>query len=766
MQAIIYKELRELAVWALLCLVGIIISTFAVLQESFYLRPVGNIFTQELFLQMVVAPSIAALILAFRQTLPELWRDQWAFLVQRGVSMTQIFIAKVIAAAIVYGLVVLTALLIAIMCCCWNGIDRFPFEWQMLLAPIAASVGAFGFYFVAMQCVVRQAGHYVTRLLPLTLPGFLLFGVLFIHSEVNESGTSLSWITLMVSTGLFGLMAWGSFISHGDMKRTPGIASLAIGVPTYAAFVAGYSAFWLSVVVVVDVVQDEFDLKIASSVIEQTQRNALHTREDGAIFRTRITWDTDHDAVFEHAVDVDQPHFVTTTDDNSIEQLDVANVPTSISLWSYWGMSHGVEVLQRITSGGNSRRLYSETRGVVLEYSNPRNATYPERPLEERFRREPGQLVSVVTPDGFQSSTEFQDLTDGPTHRFGRLIGVLDSWRGRAGRVIARRGSMGAPATDVRMVVLFDNGLFEINFESESVTQHYAPPSGKSIRSLSALGESDVVVAFSDHSLSHYSARPVLFDTYPQNSPSAEEDTPATTSVLVPDQLKKTTTIPAEVPTFLGFDFGVTEEQHIYHSYGTFSSLDIDRVVKTDHAGKVIEVRTVDRISPALPLPACVALGITAGVAPAGPVILGGLVDATSQGIRGFGPGVVGRTLRRRPKRVALVLLVQLLPAAFAAWLAGRLAARRGRSPAVRRRWQWISLLFGPAAALTLASLHAQPVTIMCGECRRKRVIENDGCEHCGAAHRPPASDGTEIFGTMPRASGSSSSEAAAELAV
>ena len=749
MRAIIYKELRELAVWAVLCLVGIITSTFAVLQESFYLRPVANIFTQELFLQMIVAPSIAALILAFRQTLPELWRDQWAFLVQRGVSMTQIFFAKVIAATVVYGLIVLTALLMAVVCCCWNGVDRFPFEWRMLLAPLAASVGAFGFYFVAMQCVVRQAGHYVTRILPLTLPGVLLFGVVFIHSEVNESGTSLSWITLMVSTGLFGLMAWGSFISHGDIKRTPGIARLAIGVPTYAAFMAGYFAFWLSVVVVVDFLQDEFDIKIAPSLTEQTQWNHLHVAKDGRVFQSRLTRRTDHGIVFEHAVDIDQPQFVTTTNANTLTQLDEAYVPTSISLWSYLGWSQGTGVLERITSGGDDRRLYSETRGVIFKYSNPRDVSYPGRPLRERIRRQPGQLVSVVTPDGFQSSSRYLEAASGPPRRFGKLIGVLGSWRGRGDRVIARRGSTGTPVIDVRTVVLFDNGLFEINFESESVVQHYVPPSGKLIRSLSALGESEVVVAFSDNSLSHYSAKPISFDIYPDTRPKLDEDAPSTTAVLVPGKLNGTNTIPAEVQTFRGFSFGVLDAECVYHSYGALSSLDIDRIVKTDHTGTVTEVRAVNQVSPALPLPACVALIITAGLAPAGPVSLGVLADAASQSMSGFGPGIVGRTLLRSPTRTVLVLLVQFLSAWLAAWLAGRFAARRGMSRTVCRRWQWISLFWGPAAALTLASLH-----------------DNDNCEHCGAAQQAPASDGTEIIGTLPRRAGSSSSEAAAELAV
>ena len=170
----------------LLFLLGLTISTFAVLYESFYLRPVRNVFTRELFLQMIVAPSIVALVRGFRQVLPELWPDHWAFLVQRGVSTTLVFLASVSAAAIVYGLVMLTALLIAVVCCCWHGIDRFPFQWQMLLAPIGVSIGAFGFYFVVMQCVVRQAGHYVTRILPLTRSGFLIFGVVFIHAEVYE----------------------------------------------------------------------------------------------------------------------------------------------------------------------------------------------------------------------------------------------------------------------------------------------------------------------------------------------------------------------------------------------------------------------------------------------------------------------------------------------------------------------------------------------------------------------------------------------------
>jgi hypothetical protein len=161
-----------------------------------------------------------------------------------------------------------------------------------------------------------------------------------------------------------------------------------------------------------------------------------------------------------------------------------------------------------------------------------------------------------------------------------------------------------------------------------------------------------------------------------------------------------------------------------------------------------------------------VALMITAGVAPAGPVSLGVLADAASQSMSGFGPGIVGRTLLRSPTRMALVLLMQFLSAWLAAWLAGRFATRRGLSRTVRRRWQWISLLFGPAAVLTLASLHAQPVTIVCDECRRKRVIDNVKCEHCGAAQQAAASDGTEIIGTLHRTAGSSSSEAAAELAV
>jgi hypothetical protein len=56
----------------------------------------------------------------------------------------------------------------------------------MLLPSLVCSIAAFGFYFAAMQLVLREAGFFVTRLLPLVIPGLVISGVIGVTSEIDE----------------------------------------------------------------------------------------------------------------------------------------------------------------------------------------------------------------------------------------------------------------------------------------------------------------------------------------------------------------------------------------------------------------------------------------------------------------------------------------------------------------------------------------------------------------------------------------------------
>jgi hypothetical protein len=83
-----------------------------------------------------------------------------------------------------------------------------------------------------------------------------------------------------------------------------------------------------------------------------------------------------------------------------------------------------------------------------------------------------------------------------------------------------------------------------------------------------------------------------------------------------------------------------------------------------------------------------------------------------------------------------------LASAVVMAWLIGAYAPTR------RERTLWVlnALLLGPLAFLTLWSLRGLPVREKCGSCGRKRIVQRETCEHCGAAWPEAPADGTEIF--------------------
>jgi hypothetical protein len=55
-------------------------------------------------------------------------------------------------------------------------------------------------------------------------------------------------------------------------------------------------------------------------------------------------------------------------------------------------------------------------------------------------------------------------------------------------------------------------------------------------------------------------------------------------------------------------------------------------------------------------------------------------------------------------------------------------------------------LVFGPIGVLLMLALREWPARIACPGCHKPRVATRNTCEHCGAPHARPRTDGTEIF--------------------
>jgi len=84
--------------------------------------------------------------------------------------------------------------------------------------------------------------------------------------------------------------------------------------------------------------------------------------------------------------------------------------------------------------------------------------------------------------------------------------------------------------------------------------------------------------------------------------------------------------------------------------------------------------------------------------------------------------------------------VVVCLPVGY--WLTRRNALPRS----AQLGWSVFLLLFGFPGLLALLSVEEWPARAPCPNCKKRRVVSREHCEHCGAKFSPPEKRGIEIF--------------------
>lgn len=752
MKTIIWKELRENAKWGALALVATLIATvWILLYHEFESRPFPPKFLlNEFLLVTAFASSALPLLLGFTQTIPDLWRDRWAFLVQRGVSMNRIFLAKTIVAAILNVIVVGSAMAIAALWVSRGGIQRFPFEWRMLIPSLVTSIAAFGFFFAAVQVVLREAGFFVTRLLPLAIPGLVVFAAMVVTLEIDEHVPLFVWIGVILFTLMSAVGAWGVFVSHGEVRRMARVARVCIAIPNFAGL---QTALYFGLVVCFVLVHFLFDgltgYDIERLFDQEYVRHQYHVMKDGHLvrFTYRFTptsiqypqWNSKLLAV----ADLDAPDskqydsMLDPQNDDALavhkplqvlESVWLGNDNSLLSLFDYHSERH--KLLTEIR-GGEPRLnwWYSSTRGVILGYTQPVL-------VEEVW--EPARLDTVIGPDGFATRSNW------PTQRFGKLLGVAAGWRSRSRFAPLRTGFHHVTHVD-RNFLLFDHGLYELDFTNRKLKKRYTPPAGTRIRNMVPLGELFVVAVDNDelHIHSQVSERIGHNENYVHRTGAEYDVESEDVFVNLPDKFVRSIPVPAELRPFDMFLFGIVPENQaaVFHYATGFRSMDKQRIVSLDPNGRIAHMRDIPFEKPLLG--EYVVLGGFASLTPAGPVVAAGLIDAGLQEMDGLGPGLLGRQFMSDPAPSSFILCVLFASAILSARAARRSATRRGFTGRRRRVWLLIGLSLGPAGCLTLLSLYRRPARVECADCFRQRVIDR---EHCGQSFASPKQNGTEIY--------------------
>ncbi|HEY3901187.1 MAG TPA: hypothetical protein VGM54_21430 [Chthoniobacter sp.] len=232
MKAMIWKELRENARWALLAGLGLLMAELYALSMEKAL--VGNSFVAvslcgENFL-MVSAFGCAAVgaVLGALQILPELRRDQWASLLHRPIAREKILAGKMVAGLLLYAAATGIPLLASIVYLIWPGVYPAPFIPSMALPALSDGLLGLAFYVCALLVGLHPGRWLGTR-------GAIVLAAIGLLMAHLEDG----WPFLLpiIAVIVFCVAAWGAM--RNPVAQRPWFSRLAFGAAILAGVQAG-----------------------------------------------------------------------------------------------------------------------------------------------------------------------------------------------------------------------------------------------------------------------------------------------------------------------------------------------------------------------------------------------------------------------------------------------------------------------------------------------------------------------------------------------
>jgi hypothetical protein len=236
MIAIIGKEIREHLKWAVLwlVLVGLCAAATVRLQNTGDWQGAESVCSPMFIAVMTFGSAAGGLLLGLLQSLLEMRRSQWAFLVHRPLPRSRIFLAEVLGGLALYFPAMLIPLLGAALWAAAPGHIAGPFEWRMILPSIAFIVAGVVFYLAGLLTGLRPARWYGSR--GLGIGAAAVCGIFV-------SATYEFWQALLVALAgivVLGAAAWGSFLASGEYRPQPRVTRFALAVSLLAGlFTAG-----------------------------------------------------------------------------------------------------------------------------------------------------------------------------------------------------------------------------------------------------------------------------------------------------------------------------------------------------------------------------------------------------------------------------------------------------------------------------------------------------------------------------------------------
>ena len=690
LKALFWKECRENARWAVLSALALSLS----LAYAVYHEAVANAATQpgnglrlgyvweNAALVFTLGAPLVGLLLGLIQILPELRRDQWAFLVHRPASRTALFWGKALPGVSLY--LVATALPLLALAA-WDslpGHQAAPFDWRFTLGGWAAILAGLSLYFAGLTTALRPARWYGSRALPVfaALLAPLAVGVV---TELWQAAL----VCLTVTAALLAA-AWGSFLTSGQHAGQPRTARLGLGLSLLAGIATAVIG---SVILSAAVYRSLFPA--AGSPLEMTQYGVT---TDGQIFRTSYA-------------------------NSTVRYSDVQGKPLP-------------ELQERGQTGPGVQLL------TFVELLNP----WAHDPLLGHGYNSPERYVAPLQTSLYHSEDTAwfylyaQDQAVGYSLRTRRVVGYLGP-RGFAGTPEGAgrfpESFLGSEHMNNEVSLLrFAHSVAWFNTGRQEIRPLWPPSGTARIDGLCYVAQpgpggtsGDAIVVAADNRFHIFSGggSPLLTTPYAVDAahyPFVQVGTAPLTPGMMPPSPR--------------FFFWYSKDGSGAQSWAD------SKIVTLSSSGRVVQAAALPALeqTPHYQTPALI--GVLAP--PAADLIILGLALHD----RWFGYPQQQKNWNPLAHDSGLItsLLLSALVGLVAAPMGCLISRRLGDGRRGQIAWALGVFWLGGYGVLLLLALRAWPARVPCPNCGRERVVDNEACEHCGAAWARPKRDGTEIF--------------------
>jgi hypothetical protein len=236
MRALLWKEVRENLVWALLALVAV---GGGLLYGLYHTRYGGRmtfedyegmtLLRKQFLLMTTFGFPAVGLFLGFMQMLPEQKRDRWAALLHRPIPPEWVLLGKLLGGVVLYVLAAVVPFAVTVWLVATPGNFAAPFVPGLALAGSADLLVGFVYCLAAFAMVLPRAGW-----LPRSLPLLAAVDLSFLAQKaelfrvVAGSALALSLALAVASLGLIREPA--SFASRGVLRRLAFLAVAFFGL--------------------------------------------------------------------------------------------------------------------------------------------------------------------------------------------------------------------------------------------------------------------------------------------------------------------------------------------------------------------------------------------------------------------------------------------------------------------------------------------------------------------------------------------------------